>query len=163
MLVRYFVELMAPHEAVETVLVQAEHEWLNGMLSAAGDNGERLMVEVGFGGGARLDRQVLVRVGQPQRVESKMLLPISWQPASGHGLLPAMDGDIEVAPVGEHRTQLAMMMQYTPPFGLVGKVADRALLHRVAEATAKDFLVGVARRIEESLLSEQSDGAATPC
>jgi hypothetical protein len=162
MLVRYFVELIARHEAVETALVKAERDWLKGMLKAAGDNGERLMVEVGFGGAIRLDRKVLVDIGQPQRVESKMLLPISWQPASGHGLLPAMDGDIEVAPVGENRTQLAVMMQYTPPFGLAGKVADRALLHRVAEATAKDFLVGVARRIEERLLFEQFDGAGTP-
>ena len=160
MLVRYFVELMVPHEAVEGVLLNAEHEWLDGMLTEAGDNGERLMVEVGFGGAPRLDRPVLVRVGEPQRVESKMLLPISWQPPSGHGLLPAMEGDIEVAPIGGSRTQLAMMIRYTPPFGLVGKVADRALLHRVAEATIRDFLVGVAGRIEESLASERSDEAS---
>jgi len=161
MLVRYFVELMAPREAVEAALVQPDHGWLNGILTAAGDSGERLMVEVGFGGAAHLDREVLVCIGQPQRMETKMLLPISWQAPSGHGLLPAMDGDIEVASIGSNRTQLAMMVRYTPPFGLVGKVADRALLHRVAEATIREFLVGVAHRIEERIASGQPDGAGT--
>ncbi|HEX5903035.1 MAG TPA: hypothetical protein VF028_07985 [Actinomycetota bacterium] len=38
---------------------------------------------------------------------------------------------------------------YEPPLGLVGRAADRALLHRVAEATFKDFLERVATRLAE--------------
>ena len=90
-------------------------------------------------------------VGEPARVPFKTLQPIEWHPAHSEALLPAMDAEIEVAPMGSDRTQLAMTARYTPPFGLVGRVADRALLHRVAEATIKDFLDRVAARIEERL------------
>jgi hypothetical protein len=84
-------------------------------------------------------------------MEFKTLLPVSWRPAHAEALLPAMDAEIEVAPMGSAHTQLAMTARYTPPFGLIGRVADRALLHRVAEATIKDFLDRVAGRVEEVL------------
>ena len=43
-------------------------------------------------------------------------------------------------------TQLAISARYEPPFGAIGRLVDRAVLHRVAEATLKDFLdrVGMA-------------------
>jgi hypothetical protein len=41
-----------------------------------------------------------------------------------------------------------MSARYLPPWGALGSAVDRALLHRVAEATVKDFLdrVGAALR-----------------
>ena len=47
---------------------------------------------------------------------------------------------IEVGSLGEERTQLAISARYRPPLGVVGRAVDRVLLHRVAEATLKDFL-----------------------
>jgi hypothetical protein len=47
--------------------------------------------------------------------------------------------------VGEQRTRLAISARYRPPLGAVGRAADRVLLHRVAEATVKDFLDRVGR------------------
>ena len=49
------------------------------------------------------------------------------------------------------RTQLAMTARYTPPFGLLGRVADRGLLHRVAEATVKDFVDRVGEALQGRL------------
>ena len=40
-----------------------------------------------------------------------------------------------------------MDARYRPPLALVGRALDRALLHRVAEATIKDFVDRVAERI----------------
>ena len=37
-----------------------------------------------------------------------------------------------------------MSARYVPPFGVVGRAIDRAVLSRVAEATLKDFLDRVA-------------------
>ena len=59
-------------------------------------------------------------------------------------MFPQLDADIEVAALGAHRTQLSISARYRPPMGTVGRVLDRAMLHRVAEATIKDFLDGVA-------------------
>jgi hypothetical protein len=151
MFVRCFVELAAPYADVDTALTTEGQAWLPGLAASAGERGERRMAEVGFGKAFRVGRDVLVTVGEPARMEFKTLQPISWRPAHAEALLPAMDAEIEVAPMGAERTQLAMTARYTPPFGLVGRVADRALLHRVAEATIKDFLDRITARIEERL------------
>jgi hypothetical protein len=155
MFVRCFLELDAPYEAVDAALTSDGKDWLPGLASSAEEGGERRMAEVGFGKSVRVGQSVVVTVGEPARMPFKTLQPIAWKPAHAEALLPAMDAEIEVAPMGSARTQLALTAQYTPPFGLVGRVADRALLHRVAEATVKDFLDGVAARLEERLLSTE--------
>ena len=43
--------------------------------------------------------------------------------------------------------------RYVPPLGAVGRVIDRAIMSRVAEATLKDFLDGV----HDALLREARD------
>jgi hypothetical protein len=61
----------------------------------------------------------------------------------GDGLL----ADLELGSLGEDRTQLAISARYRPPLGAVGQTLDRVLLHRVAEATVKDFLDRVGEAI----------------
>jgi hypothetical protein len=154
MFVRCFTELSADHSAVDAALTTDVQDWLPGLMSRAEESGERRLAEVGFGHAVRVERCVEVFVGAPARVESTTILPIAWRPAGGQALFPAMSAEIELAPVGEDRTQLAIGATYTPPFGLVGRVADRALLHRVAEATIKDFLDRVRDRLQEHLSTE---------
>jgi Polyketide cyclase / dehydrase and lipid transport len=161
MFVRCFIELAAPFAEVDGALTSDGRAWLPALAASAEEGGERRMAEVGFGKALRVGRQVLVTVGEPARMEFKTLQPISWRPAHSEALLPAMDAEIEVAPMGGTYTQLAMTALYTPPFGLVGKVADRALLHRVAEATIKDFLDRVAARVEEVILADAQGRAGT--
>ena len=141
MFVRYFVEIPTPFEAVEPVLFNGPEGWIPGLAQEAGDRGEELLTEVGFGqGGRRVRREVQISVGETMRFPSKTVLPISWRPASGNRLLPALEADLEIAPLGPSRTQLAFSARYDPPLGPIGQAIDRALLHRVAEATVKDFL-----------------------
>jgi len=58
------------------------------------------------------------------------------------------EGELEVAAIGNARTQLGLSANYEPPLGVLGKIADRALLHRVAEVTVKDFLERIGARLE---------------
>jgi hypothetical protein len=122
-----------------------------GLARDAEDRGERLLAEVGFALDRehRLDKRVEIEFGEPYRIPSKTLLPMAWKPAGAEQLFPAMDADLEVAPLGPSRTQLSISARYRPPMGVVGRALDRALLHRVAEATIKDFLdrVGEALRV----------------
>ncbi len=76
------------------------------------------------------------------------------------GLFPELDADLEVAPLGSHQTQLSMSARYVPPLGLVGRVIDRAVLHRVAEATLKDFLDQVAEALEIQAREGRSPAAS---
>jgi hypothetical protein len=111
------------------------------MAGAAQERGDGLLTEVGVGPlGTRLRRRVKVELGAPVRFPSMTSLPLTWEPAGLEGLLPRLDADIELGALGEDRTQLAVSARYRPPLGAVGRTVDRVLLHRVAEATVKDFL-----------------------
>ena len=66
-------------------------------------------------------------------------------------VFPSLEGDLEVAALGPDRTQLAMSARYRPPLGGVGRAIDRTLLHRVAEATVKDFVHRVRQAILDRL------------
>jgi hypothetical protein len=83
---------------------------------------------------------VEIELGETMRFPSKTILPMSWRPVGGESLFPSLEADVEVAALGVKRTQLSISARYRPPLGVVGQVIDRALLHRVAEATLKDFL-----------------------
>ena len=107
------------------------------------------MSEVGFGRpGRRVEKKVEVELGSPTRLTEKIIIPFSWHATGLEALFPVLDADFEVAPLGQGRTQLALSGRYQPPLGSLGQALDRALLHRVAEATVKDFLDRVAERVD---------------
>jgi hypothetical protein len=145
MFVRDYVEVLHPPDQVEAALLGAPAAWRSTLAGEAGQRGDGLLAEVGVGPlGPRLGRRVTVALGAPARLPTTTLLPFTWRPASGTGLLPDLDGDLELGPLGRGRTQLALSARYRPPLGRVGRAADRVLLHRAAEATVKDFLDRVA-------------------
>ncbi len=140
MFARYYVELPLPAEEVERAVLSDPEAWVPGLAGKASERGEELLAEVGFGDGMRVDKQVVLEFGRPIRMPSKMVLPIKWRAVGVESLFPALDADLEIAPLGSHSTQLSMSARYVPPMGMLGRAMDRAVLHRVAEATLKDFL-----------------------
>jgi hypothetical protein len=141
MFVRYFVEIPRPATEVEEDILLTPSVWASAAATGAESRGVTLLAEVGFGAnGSRLAKAVEIEFGPPVRFPSKTVLPMSWRAAGLEGLFPRLEADIEVAPLGPNRTQLSISAQYDPPLGSVGKALDRAVLHRVAEATVKDFL-----------------------
>jgi hypothetical protein len=163
MFVRYFIELPYPQARVETALLTDAAEWLEPLARGAGARGEGLLAEVGVGSpGRRVGKQVAVRLGQPVTFRSQVSLPLVWEPDGGGRLFPRLEADIEIGQLGAARTQLALSGRYQPPLGLVGRVLDRTLLHRVAEATVKDFLDRVAERLTAILGPGSCGGEAQP-
>jgi len=160
--VRSFLEIPAPYTAVQEALLDDVGSWLPGLADSAGASGEARMADVGFGHAVRVDRKVLVEVGMPVRGDGRTLVPLRWKSESSEALFPALDGELELAPVGPGTTQVSMTARYTPPFGLLGRVADRALLHRVAEASVKDFVDNVAAVIRDRLAREDRDDGNSP-
>ena len=158
MFVRYYLELPLPASQVEHVMVDSPADWLSTVAGEAQQRGDHLLTEIGVGPlGPRLGRRVTIQLGQPVRYPSMTSLPLTWQPVGLEGLLPRLDATIEVGPLGEDRTQLAISARYQPPLGVVGRAVDRVLLHRVAEATLKDFL----DRVGQAVALSQTDGAET--
>jgi hypothetical protein len=142
MFVRYFLELDDPFDRVEAALLADPSTWVPGMARAAGELGERLLTEVGFAvdEDRRMDKEVEISFGEPYRSASATRLPMTWKATGAQRLFPLLEADLEVAGLGATRTQLSISARYRPPMGPLGRVLDRALLHRVAEAALKDFL-----------------------
>jgi hypothetical protein len=156
MFARYFVEIAGDRDVIEQVMLDAPGTWLPTLATSANHRGDRLLAEVGFGDDVRIARTVALAVGDPIRMPTKTTIPLRWS-ASGPtgGVFPALDADLEVAPLEDGRCQLAISARYEPPLGAVGRAIDRALLARVAEATIKDFL----DRVRDSIARRVSDAA----
>jgi hypothetical protein len=150
MFARYYVDLVQPFAVARAALLDDPGAWIPGLLQAAEHRGHQLLAEVGLGSGARrIDKKVEIELGAPRGTVSVTALPITWRATGAQWLFPRLDGDIELAALGSARTQLSISARYEPPLGVVGRVLDRALLHRVAEATLKDFLDGIAEHLDE--------------
>jgi len=94
---------------------------------------------------------VTVHLGDPVPMTTKTVIPLRWAAARGPGLFPSLDADLEVSPLGPSTTHLAISARYVPPLGALGRMVDRAILFRVAEATLKDFL----DRVGQTLSSQR--------
>ena len=155
MFIRYYIELPLPVSVVEQALVGSPARWLSAVAGEAQARGDGLLGEVGVGPlGVRLRRQVRIRLGEPVRFSPMTSLPLTWEPVGLEGLLPRLDANLELGSLGGDRTQLAMSARYRPPLGAVGQAADRVLLHRVAEATVKDFLDRLGQAITDQAMSD---------
>jgi hypothetical protein len=148
---RSYVVVARPFAEVEAQLATGAENWMPDMARHANGDGEKLLSELGFNlGKRRVGRRIKVDIGAPKTAAGLMFLPIRWRAATGAGLFPTLEGDLEVAALGSAKTQLGLSANYEPPLGLVGKIADRALFHRVAEVTVKDFLERIGERLERT-------------
>jgi hypothetical protein len=156
MFARYFVELPIPASEAVRALARDPNVWLPGLAERANRRGESLLADVGFGSRGRIHKTVEVEVGEPVVANGATAIPIRWSASGPGGILPALDADLEVAPLGAEGSQLAISARYVPPFGGLGRLIDRAMLARVAESTIKCFL----DRVAEAVLAEihRSDG-----
>jgi hypothetical protein len=162
MFIRYYLELDLPVNEVGKALFADPSSWIPGLAREADDRAQRLLAEVGFDVGQerRIDKEVEIHVGTPHVLNSKTRLPIRWTAHGGERLFPALDADIEIAPLGSGRTQLAISARYRPPLGMVGEALDKTLLHRIAEATIKDFLDRAGERITSGIRSAPVTGSS---
>ena len=149
MFIRYFLGVEDPYDRVEAALLSDPGTWILGEARAADDAGEKLLSDVGFAvtNGHRVDKLVEISFGQPVRAFGQARLPMSWSATGPARLFPSFEADLEIAALGPARTQISISGRYRPPMGAVGRVFDRALLHRVAEATVKDFLDRVGEKV----------------
>jgi hypothetical protein len=147
MFLRYYVELDLPIQQAQAALLDSPSSWLPALAGAAVERAEPLLTEVGIAqGGLRVAERVSVRLGRAVQFPSRLSLPMTWEP--GGWLLPKLDAELELGYLGKGRTQLAISGRYEPPLGTPRGTADRLALHRIAEATIKDFLDRVAAALQ---------------
>lgn len=136
-----------PFWRLEPLVVAGAREWVP-CLEEYPDG--RVLTEIGVGSGAGwLGRRVVLQVGAPATWPGRCEVPLSWRADQRPELFPVFAGVLELATVTPERTLAALEGGYTPPGGVVGEVTDRAVLHRVAEASLRTFLARVVWVLEQ--------------
>lgn len=146
---RYYVVVGRRFDDVDKQFANGADSWMPALIQKANGHGMQLLSELGLELGKRkIKRQIELDIGKARRTPGVTLVPIKWRAANDSSLFPALDGQIELAKLGLATTQLGISASYEPPFGTMGKIADRALMHRIAEVTVKDFLERIGERLE---------------
>ncbi|MCZ7528696.1 MAG: hypothetical protein M5U14_21385 [Acidimicrobiia bacterium] len=151
MFVRDFVHVERPLDEVRARLVSEPAVRLRPLARRAYDESEVLRGLLAGTGHALPpgSSEVELAVGPVRLRDDALVLPMLWGPGTDHPLLPPIEADLEVAPVGSEWTQLTLVGNYTRrPSGALRR-RDDLLLHRVLEASVRSFLVAVARWLEE--------------
>ncbi len=147
MFVYYFVHVNRPFDEVEPRLVSQLNK-LGSFADAAYREGEDLRDKIGVS----RDHPVMAKTvqlvaGTPLRGNHQTTIPFAWEATGTPGLFPKLDADLVVASIGPELCQIAMRGTYAPPLGPLGRALDRAVLHRVAEASVKSFVDRVAQSV----------------
>ena len=93
------------------------------------------------GSGPAVRKAAIVDFGEVQEAGGGLHVPIAWSSASFTPLFPVFAGQLEI-----RRSSLELAGRYAPPFGRMGVLIDRALLHFVATRSATALLSTIARR-----------------
>ena len=100
----------------------------------------RLRVGGDRGGLTTLRKAALVDLGPVLPNDDGWEVEVAWRAASAAPLFPVFGGRLVMVP-----GQLRLEGVYAPPGGVVGRVADRVLLHLAANGTARWLLAELAR------------------
>ncbi|MFN8035603.1 MAG: hypothetical protein U0V73_06700 [Acidimicrobiia bacterium] len=125
MFVRDFVHVDQPMETVRRRFLDSAEGWLSPIATRA----------------APCD--VVLEIGPARLRDDAILLPMAWSSSSASSF-PSMLADLEIAPVGEHRTHISFNATYETRRAGLGRRGDELLLHRFTEASVRQFLMDVA-------------------
>ncbi len=145
MLVQYFFEVDLPLEEVES-RVAARHDDLGVWAEAAYHRGEETGLAVGLAPGP-LSKRVELEIGEPIRATNSVTVPMTWKAVGSTRLFPTMEAELVLSPMGPNSTHVRFQGRYQPPLAPIGKILDRAALHRVAEITVRNLM----ERLAEAL------------
>ena len=114
-----------------------------GLLSRASENAHEWgadQAELGPLGAPGRSRLVKVQFRHLVTHEDSALWALRWEVTGKTGaLFPVLDADITLARAGEQAAVLTVSGAYRPPLGNLGAGVDRAIMHRIAEATIRAF------------------------
>lgn len=139
-----------PYHFAEAALLDPSADWLPGQLPAHGGHSTRLALDLG---GMTVTRRVVVQTGAGAFRHRRCELRVWWEDEEHPRRYPVLSGVLELRRLAPRRARLILHATYDPPAGVIGEVADRALLHLVAEASLSGFMDRVAAVLEREALS----------
>ena len=163
MLVYYFGHVTGTLEQVSTAISAAEGD-VSVWAKLAYRKGEELRTRLDPGSLIPA-KEVEIRLGQPMDRSGSVIVPMEWKATGVGALFPVMSADLVLQPLGPELVEVIFRGSYEPPLNGLGRLLDRAVLHRLAEASAKAFLDQLCTTIEDSIASdrkENPDGGSPP-
>ncbi len=149
MLIQDFMQINRDFDEIRSRVRADPRGLIEASAGAAYRHGERVSLRLTpLLGHPRIGKSISVDLAEPYEREDRLVLPMHWWAPGATRLFPHLDGDLEFAPLGAKTSQITLMASYDPPLGFVGRRADVLLLHRVAEASIRSFLVRVSRNLE---------------
>ncbi len=136
MFVHYFTQAPITKGVAEVAIERLRHDMARWAGSAYRD-GEALAGRLG--GGSGLASMVLFSLGEPRPTKTGSVYPLSWRATGASRLFPRLTGELELADMGP-MILITLRGTYDPPLGPLGRLVDRALLGRVADATVKAWV-----------------------
>lgn len=107
--------------------------------------GEELRSKVGPVEG--LAKSVSLEIGVAEIHRSGLVYPIKWTASGASALFPELNADLALSQMGQSMTALSLDGTYEPPLGVVGRMADRMILGRVADATVRNWMDRLAEAV----------------
>jgi hypothetical protein len=145
-----------PYQSVRDALLADSGKWLP---SLAEDAASRLVTELGVNlGKVRVARAVQVEVSPPTIYPDRCQLYVAWRAAEMPALFPELTGAFELLPLPPRQSRLSFDGRYVPPGRAVGRLVDRVLMHRVAEASVQEFVTRTAGMLESAAQGSISNG-----
>jgi hypothetical protein len=144
-----FQILKRPYNEIAAQMVADPRTVLGGGLDTARAAGEQLAVKVGpLRWPAVLAKTVEINLGPIRTHGDALLIGFAWRARGGLSLLPRLEADIEIAPLGPSQSEIVLRGRYEPPGGTIGEKIDELLLHRLADSTIRSFLRAVCSELE---------------
>jgi hypothetical protein len=163
MLVYYFGHVNGTLEQVSSAISAAEGE-VSVWARLAYRKGEELRTRIDPGSFIPA-KEVEIFLGRPMGRSGSVIIPMDWKATGVEALFPVMSADLVLQPLGPGLVEVIFRGSYEPPMKGLGRLLDRAVLHRLAEASAKAFLDQLCRAVEDSIASdrqEDTDGGPAP-
>ena len=155
MFVHYFTHVPLNVSEVEKRLDQFRTD-IPELADVAYREGEELRAKVGpwVEGFAK---EVHLEIGNAEIHRTGIAYPITWTAIGATILFPKLNAELLLAHVGRNLTRIAIEGTYEPPLGFVGKIADRAILGRYADAAVRNWLDKLAEAIvDERLIADEA-------
>lgn len=152
MFVSDYITVDLPVAEAQRRLLEEAGSRLSTLALAADDEAAELRTRIGpeVFGRQLVGKAVRLELGAARERGDRQVLSLRWEGTGAAGaVFPALDADLELAPLGPGATQISLNGRYQPPLQLVGRSMDRLLLHRVAQASIRAFL----RRLGDALVA----------
>lgn len=154
-----FQILERSYDAIAAQMVADPRAVLGGGLDTARAAGEQLAVKVGpLRWPAVLARTVEIDLGPIRTHGDALLIGFAWHARGGLSLLPRLEADIEIAPLGSSQTEIVLRGRYEPPGGTLGARIDELLLHRLADSAVRSFLGAVCSELDRGTTGRSEKG-----